>query len=165
MNSRTCTVANKLHLLSSLKFCALGALTCLVAGCGDSKFQFASVEGQVQLDGRPVEGATVVFMPISTRDDGEAGPYSNGETDAEGRYRLATTEERSRNGAVVGSHRVIISTRKSHMDPIEMDLEIIDTPETIPFIYTYYLRTPLRIDVPTEGTNTADFLLESDKAR
>ena len=137
------------------------ALLLSAVGCGDSKFKFAPVEGRVTLDGQPVASARVTFMPQTSRTDGEAGPYSTGETDADGRYSLSTTDETSRNGAVVGSHRVIIPPRRAHLDPSKLDTEIIDAPETIPTNYTHYRRTPLTMDVPANGTSAADFSLES----
>jgi hypothetical protein len=141
-----------------------GALLTLVAittGCGDSKFKFAPVEGRVLLDGHPVAKARVVFMPQASGADGEAGPYSGGETDADGRYSLASTEETPHAGAVVGSHRIVISTKRAHLHPTELDLEVIDSPETIPAEYTNYRLTPLTFDVPVGGTTSADFSLES----
>jgi hypothetical protein len=141
-----------------------GALLTLVAittGCGDSKFKFAPVEGRVLLDGRPVAKARVVFMPQASGADGEAGPYSGGETGADGRYSLSSTDETPRAGAVVGSHRIIISTKRAHLHPTELDTEVIDSPETIPAEYTNYRLTPLTFDVPAAGSTSADFSLES----
>jgi len=136
-------------------------LLAITVGCGDSKFKFAPVEGRVLLDGQPVAKARVVFMPQTRTDDGETGPYSGGETDADGRYSLASTEETPRTGAVVGSHRIIISTKRAHLHPTELDTEVIDSPETIPAVYTNYRLTPLTFEVPAGGTTTADFSLES----
>ncbi len=143
-----------------LVFLPLGIVVA-AAGCGDSKFSFAPVAGQVLLDGKPVRNARVVFMPQTTRADGEAGPYSNGTTDEEGRFTLSSVQENSKSGAVVGPHRVIVSTRQSHVDPFNPDNVTIDSPETIPRLYTDYRLTPLTFDVPPGGTTTADFTLES----
>ncbi len=141
------------------------AVTVVAVGCGDSKFRFAPVSGQIFLDGEPVSNARVVFMPRSTREDDEAGPYSNGETDEEGRYTLMSVDESPRRGAVVGPHNVIVSTRRSHLDPEDPDIEIIDVPEAIPRIYTHYRLTPLNYEVPPEGTESADFQLQSKQRR
>ena len=132
----------------------------LSIGCGDSRFKYAPVSGQVLLDGKPVSGARVVFMPRATGESHEAGPYSNGETDDEGRFQLESVEAKSRDGAVVGPHRVIISTRKSHLDPDDRDVEIIDSPEIIPWPYTNYKKTPLSFEVPAEGSEVANFELD-----
>lgn len=141
---------------------ALFALAAAIplTGCGDSKFSFAPVSGQVLLDGQPVSDARVVFMPRATGENYEAGPYSNGETDENGRYQLRSVETDSRDGAVVGAHRVIISTRRTHLDPDEPDIEIIDSPESIPWPYTNYKKTPLSFEVPEDGSTQADFNLD-----
>jgi len=133
----------------------------LVAGCSSSKFEFADVEGRVLLDGEPVPEAKVVFMPTSINDDGEAGPYSRGRTGADGRFTLQSLEDNPRKGAVVGPHKIIVSTKKARLDPDQIDVEIIESPETIPRQYTYYRRTPLTFSVPSGGTDAADLLLES----
>jgi hypothetical protein len=142
-------------------FGALLTLLAVTTGCGDGKFQFAPVEGRVLLDGQPVAKARVVFMPKASTADGEAGPYSGGETDLEGRYTLSTLEETPTVGAVIGSHRITISTRVAHLDPDKLDTEVIDSPETIPAEYTNYRLTPLTFDVPAGGSTSADFSLES----
>ncbi len=131
----------------------------VATGCNSSKFEFAPVEGRVLLDGKPVTQAKIVFMPSATTDDGEAGPYSQGLTNAEGRFTLETVETAPRKGAVVGPHRIIVSTKQARLDPEVLDREIIDVPESIPWEYTYYKRSPLVYDVPRGGTNSADFAL------
>lgn len=130
-------------------------------GCNTSKFEFASVEGRVLLDGEPVQEAKVVFMPTGITDDGEAGPYSQGRTDADGRFTLRSIEENPRDGAVVGQHKIVVSTKKARLHPDQIDVEIIESPETIPHKYTYYKRTPLRFSVPSGGTDSAELLLET----
>lgn len=130
-------------------------------GCGGSKFEFADVSGRVMLDGSPVPEAKVVFMPTARNEGGESGPYSQGRTDAEGRFELATVEDSPRSGAVVGPHRVVVSTKRARLDPVNRDVEIVESPETIPWQYTYYKRTPLSYDVPSGGSDAAELLLES----
>ncbi len=130
-------------------------------GCSGSKFEFADVEGSVTLDGQPVPEAKVVYMPMASSDDGEAGPYSQGITDAEGRYTLSSVEPSPHDGAVVGQHKIVVSTKRAHLDPDRLDVEIIDSPETIPHQYTYYKRTPLTHEVPSGGTENADIQLVS----
>ncbi len=148
---------NQYSVLASAMLTLLGVTT----GCGDSKFKFAPVEGRVLLDGQPVAKARVVFMPQSRNEDGETGPYSGGKTDADGRYTLTSTDEESRLGAVVGPHRIVISTKRAHRHPTKLDVEIIDAPEVIPAVYTNYRLSPLTFDVPPGGSTSADFSLES----
>lgn len=138
---------------------AIALLLC--AGCSSSLFEFADVEGRVLLDGEPVQEAKVVFMPTARGPNGEAGPYSQGRTDSEGRFTLNSIEEDPRTGAVVGLHKIVVSTKKARLDPNQMDVEIIESPETIPHVYTYYKRTPLTFTVPSGGTDSADIILQS----
>ena len=133
----------------------------ILPGCGDSMFDYAPVSGRITLDGQPVSKARVVFMPKSTREDGEAGPFSNGETDAEGRYRLRSVSKSPIDGAVIGPHRIIISTRRMHMDPDNPDREILDSNETIPRLYSDYTLSQLQFEVPPEGSDAANFDLVS----
>lgn len=141
----------------------VAAVIAITVGCNNSKFKFAEVAGRILLDGEPVPEAKVVFMPTAANDDGESGPYSQGVTDTDGRYELNTMDVDPRAGAVVGPHRVIVSTKQAHMDPDVMDLEIIDVPESIPWEYTYYKKTPLKFEVPSSGAEDADFALESSR--
>ncbi|QDT69278.1 hypothetical protein MalM25_22140 [Planctomycetes bacterium MalM25] len=146
-------------------FCSavMAALLLAAIGCNNSKFEFAEVQGSVTLDGQPVPEAKVVYMPVASNDDGEAGPYSQGVTDAEGRYTLKSVEPSPHKGAVVGQHKIVVSTKRAHLDPDKLDVEIIDSPETIPRQYTYYKRTPLTFEVPSGGTEIADFQLTSSR--
>ena len=54
----------------------------MATGCGG----YASVSGQVLLDGKPLANATVSFQP-------EKGRASYGRTDAQGNYRLSYTDK------------------------------------------------------------------------
>lgn len=74
-------------------------LVLAAAGCGGGTDPVL-VEGVVTLDGKPVDGVTVMFRP-------EVGRPSVGKTDADGRYTLRYTSERA--GAVPGKHVVSIS--------------------------------------------------------
>ncbi len=82
-----------------LLFGLLGLMT-VTLGCGDSGPQLAPVTGQVLLDGEPVADAGVLFSPNTP------GPAASGSTDEQGNFSLMTG---SRDGALVSSHRVVIS--------------------------------------------------------
>ena len=89
----------------ALSFCVLGALW----GCNDSKGPKVStypVTGTVTYEGKPVEGASVVFM--SKHPD---GPTATGDTDAEGRFSLTTYvgPKQILKGAVPDEYRVSIT--------------------------------------------------------
>jgi hypothetical protein len=119
--------------------------TLLAAGCGGGGgVDPVPVEGVVTLDGSPLEGATVLFRPAD-------GRPSIGTTDAEGRYRLRYTSERT--GAVPGRHTVSITmldedsaaaaigTKKKPQEPIpsrynsqtELTAEVVGSKTTLDF--------------------------------
>jgi len=86
------------------------ALAC-IAGCGSTNS--VPVEGTVTLQGKPLEGATVMFT--STRGSGP-GPFV-AKTDESGRFTLGP-RDRPGNGAEVGEYSVVIATVAS--DPSEL---------------------------------------------
>jgi hypothetical protein len=83
--------------LLSLLLSLLGAL-----GCGGSdRPATAPVSGVVLLDGNPVEGAAVMFMPVA------GGRPAQGLTDAQGKFALTTFE--TNDGALLGDHKVSVT--------------------------------------------------------
>lgn len=72
-------------------------------GCTGAKSRdTVPVSGTVTLDGKPVEGAQVVFTPT-----GGGGAAASGKTDSSGVYRLTTREPND--GAKPGSYLVSVS--------------------------------------------------------
>lgn len=129
-----------------------------VLGCGGSKYQIVPVAGVVTLDGQPLEGAKLVFSPVGSAENPYPGPRSTATTDAEGRFRLTTSE--GQGGAVIGSHRVRVSTLRESVDP-ENPLRIIkSTAERVPREY----RSGGRLDttVPDGGVEDLQFDLVSN---
>lgn len=90
------------------------------------------------LDGKPLANAAIIFKP-------ERGRESNAVTDSEGRYSLSY--KLNTNGAIVGKHRVSLSTR-TELQPKEL----------VPARYHHE-------DVPTvtvkPGDNSINFELKS----
>ena len=77
-----------------------------LAGCGDGKVARYPVHGSVNIDGRPAEGAFVIFCPVD-----DAGPQSkslrpSGTTDATGAFQLITITPND--GAPAGNYKVIV---------------------------------------------------------
>lgn len=70
------------------------ALAALLAGCQKPKYQTAAVTGTITINGQPVEGVTVKFVPQ------EKIRPSVGFTDAKGNYRAEFTTSQS--GVVLG---------------------------------------------------------------
>lgn len=75
-------------------------LLAVAAGCSGSsdRPKLARASGIVTLDGEPVEGAIVNFLPVA------GGRLATGTTDATGRYTLTTFDKDD--GAAVGEHYV-----------------------------------------------------------
>jgi hypothetical protein len=114
------------------------------AGCGN-RVPLGRVEGTVRLDGRPLEDVAVTFLPDAA--EGTAGPHSAGKTDAGGRYQLRC--EDGREGAAVGSHRVIVEDLAPYRLPRDDD-----APPTaraikprVPAAYADPSKTPIRREV------------------
>jgi hypothetical protein len=75
-------------------------LPVLVLGAGCSH-KLVKVHGKVTLDGKPVEGATVTFVP-----DGEGGHSASGQTGSDGSFTLSTYT--TGDGAQAGQYKVIV---------------------------------------------------------
>src|SRR5262245_27445820 len=109
-------------------------------GCGGG-VKFAPVSGKVTMDGKPMAGVNVYFIPLPKPGSDIAGNSAGGVTDENGQYTLKTsTPEGLKDGAQVGKHKVSISLQKSWG---EGDRAIIR--ETIPKKYNQ--ETTLSADV------------------
>jgi hypothetical protein len=143
----------------------LGLFLCPVllatAGCGNQSLN--KVEGVVTLDGVPLSGATVSFMPV------EQGRAAAGMTDSAGNFRLTTF--RTDDGALAGDYRVIVALDDKERKPVTTDEEkkaarigtmtpqgkkkqaelMSKKPRQVPEIYSDIKKTPLKEVVPTNG--------------
>lgn len=120
----------------------------LALGCGarsGDQPELGLVTGRVTLDGQPVEGVVVAFVP-------KPGRASTGLTDKNGNYALTYLGRVM--GAKVGAHRVVITT-PGQDDP---DLAV---EERIP--KQYNSESTLSEEVKP-GRNTFDFDLKSSPA-
>ena len=121
-------------------------------GCGGGS-NIGQVEGFVTLDGEPVTRAMVSFHPTDAR-------ASVGFTDNEGHYELQYI--RNVKGAVVGQHKVTISTRIDREDdPPTSEFGGKGREETMPPKYLDRKKTELSATVES-GKNTVDFKLTSE---
>lgn len=149
--------------LSSLPI-MLALLALGFAGCnGETGY----VEGTVTLDGQPIDQATVTFYP-------EEGRASLGRTDSAGKYKLLYTS--SLDGAVIGEHKVTISTKvdaeveygDSDYENDEQgkvkDVNLVTKArnESMPLKYRDRKKTVLTATV-TSGSNTIDFELTTEE--
>jgi hypothetical protein len=104
------------RLKQCLMFLALAACVMGTIGCGDSSvLETEYVEGLVTLDGEPVAGATVTFVPVT---EGQ-GASAVGKTDEQGVYRLTATvtgeaTAKAEGGTLPGEYYV--GVRKNEVD-------------------------------------------------
>ncbi len=80
----------------------LGAV--VLAGCGPSYPSTIPVSGTITLQGKPVEGADVNFIPDAAQQG--AVRFGTGRTDAQGKYRL--TSFQPNDGVTPGNYRVTV---------------------------------------------------------
>jgi hypothetical protein len=135
---------NRLILLS------VGGMLFL-SGCG-SKYDTAPVSGTVKMNGKPLANAALTFQPIG------GGMASTGITDASGRYTLTFLYSEDE-GAIVTTHRVIIRThRRANTEDTSSDRADPSARDPIPRRYND--ATDLTMEVPADGTDSADFDLK-----
>jgi len=130
----------------------------LIGGCSETAkpYKTAPVSGVITLDGQPLAAAHVTFMPVHEAQGGtQSGPEALGDTDASGRYSLKTVF--GDHGASVGKNRVMITTRKTELDPNNPDRSKEIAKERVPGKYSDSV--PLFVDVPAGGLKGADFHL------
>src|SRR5262249_30043215 len=95
------------------KLACLGLLFLLAgSGCGKKYSLNEQVEGSIKVDGAPLVGAVVDFVPQGA----EALPISTGVTDKDGQFKLRCL---NKSGAVIGKHKVVIhpGRPRSPFDP------------------------------------------------
>lgn len=117
----------------------LGMTGCF--GGGESLPELTEVTGSISLDGSPLPGASVVFLP-------EEGGSAFAMTDEDGKFELMYNRDTS--GAVPGSYKVTVSKEK---DPKEPGMELI--PEK------YNEKSTLTAEVKPDVENDFQFDLTS----
>jgi hypothetical protein len=94
----------------------------LVAGCsGSGRPAIAPVRGTVTYKGRPVAGATVVFLCSG------APRLAVGKTDERGEYRLTTYEPND--GAMIGNH--VVTVKKKDLEAETADTNVAVTGQAL----------------------------------
>lgn len=95
-------------IFSSVRCIGLVFLCLMLAGCGNDKGpKLANLEGTVTLNGKPLQGVTVVVLP-------SVGRPASGITDAAGHYETRFTRDKM--GAPVGAHRIRV---EMNLPPVE----------------------------------------------
>jgi hypothetical protein len=142
-------------------------------GCGDDGPRLAPVHGTVTLDGKPLAGKTVKFVP----DPGTPGQGAGATTDAEGTYTLIAARPgatRDTPGAPAGAYRVVVEERMfpDALPPARAATDGAPAPavgppvpnkkkkQEIPPAYGSADTTPLRVTVP-DGGGVMNLAMES----
>jgi hypothetical protein len=125
---------------------AAAFLMFLAVGCGPKA---VPTEGIVTFDGKPVAGATVMFVPVQ-------GPPATAITDEKGEFQLTSGAHGA--GALPGEYKVTITLEaKTKIDPdappVEgMPVRIVISPSVdIPPDYSNPQKTPLSARIPAQG--------------
>jgi hypothetical protein len=140
-------------LMHTFRLVVCFAMTGIGVGCSGSDMQQAprvSVGGKVTLEGKPLAGARVVFMPTGSTVGNGAEAY----TDATGQYQLAN--------AGAGQYKVLISRlvlQDGSLAPPDVQAEVA-VRESLPAYYSDLNITTLTANVSTAG-GTFDFALRS----
>jgi predicted small lipoprotein YifL len=135
-----------------------------LSGCGNSGPRYVPVSGVVTLDGKPFGDGVVVFHPKSTSTNPNPGRTSAGETDSKGHFVLKTDD--LKNGAVLGTHVVRISTR----GPVMQFDPATGSPDTAPanvkrdlIPAEWNTMSEKEFEVPPKGTDKANFDIVTKK--
>ena len=129
-----------------------GTVLLVFVGCsgsgGEDRQATAKVHGKVTFNGEPLPTGRIHFVPTG------GGPTASGEIGEDGTYRLSTYG--NGDGAVVGSHKVMISAERDMSNVLPEDPEASQEPSLIPVKYNSEQSSGLTADV-TEGGNEIDF--------
>ena len=127
-------------------------LPVLLAGCGGDGIRRVEVSGSVTLDGKPLDGAAILFVPI------KGGPTAGTEI-AGGQYRIEQS-----GGPSPGPYRVEITAYHGTGEMIpdsDRPEEMEERQESI--VPTRYNgKSELRVELSADGDNRQDFALESE---
>ena len=147
----------------ALLTCALLLLAlagCPGGGAGRDQPDLVPVGGTVTLDGEPLSGAIVTFLPVGTT----PGWGCTGLTDASGRYEIMADAEHK--GAPVGDFKVAITKwvmedgsdfqSAEGLSPMEAGAL-----ELLPPKYSDEAETELKATVPAGGSDSISFELTS----
>ncbi|MCC9607806.1 carboxypeptidase regulatory-like domain-containing protein [Blastopirellula sp. JC732] len=139
---------------ASTLFLAAAVVVAAIGCGGDANTPpLGEVTGHVTLNGEPLDGATVEFIP-------ENGRPSIGLTDGGGNYSLQFRADTP--GAVLGKHSVRITSQRSASGGEGGDEFVAARKETVPVQYND--ETTLSVEVKS-GSNKLDFPLEGKRSR
>jgi hypothetical protein len=135
------------------------ALVVCAAGCSGSRF--VPVSGRITLNGKALVNAKVVFQPVA--EEKNPGPGSQGTTDKDGRFTLASMTGEHQ-GALVGKHKVSIVAYEGDDTTPSSGSDMAFRKRIVPDEFN--VNSKLTFDVPAGGTSEANFdLVPSSKPR
>jgi len=140
----------------------------MLVGCGGTKsrgLKVEYVEGVVTLDGQPVPGASVIFHPVTP---GGLTEPAGGYTNANGVYKLSSTNGDPERGAVAGDYVVTVekieiidpNMARSYDEQVMLPSLPITEKHIVAEVYRVPATTPLKFTV-TPGRNKIDLELKS----
>jgi hypothetical protein len=150
------------HVLTARRlWVVVGLLLVPVLGCGKPTVQYNySVEGVVKLDGQPLGGVIIQFIPDDEAALGAIGSQAISGDD--GHFKLVCDNQKT--GAAIGKHHVIV-TRGRPADPRhrgEKEQEPLSKDQrAVPAIYGIGPKTPLKTEVTSDKHTGYDFALNS----
>jgi len=151
-----------------LRAALVGALLIAAAGCGKKPPPpLTSVTGKLLLNGQPLPFAKLEFMPELANFGAELNSFAV--TDEQGNFTLTCFNGAP--GAVIGSHRVVVTEGPPPKEARGLDGEsqqklanyvegLKNRP--IPEIFGNYSKTPLRIEVTADKQ---DYLVEMQRQK
>ena len=128
---------------------AIALLAGLAVGCSGDGPPLAPVHGRVTLDGKPLAGKTLKFVP----DEGTPGQGAGATTNAEGQYTLLASRPgstRDMPGAPPGSYRVIVT---EPIFPVDLPVQSAEDTEPVPAIGPPTLTKKKKQDIPAIYSN------------
>jgi hypothetical protein len=126
---------------------------CLFVGCSNDGL--VPVKGRVQLDGKPIEGAAVLFEPEG------GGVPATGVTDANGDFTLSTSGRGE--GAATGMNKVSVAKQVPVLPNRKVEEgEIVPMKSETPEIYASPQTSGLTVDVK-RGMAPVELQLKSGK--
>jgi hypothetical protein len=139
----------------------LGAMSLSIAGCGDGRIPTYEVNGQVNVNGRPAEGAIVIFCPVDPSAEVEHLRPA-GMANASGQFTLTTFEPSD--GAPAGEYKVLVKWPAPTPASQERDARPGSAnkgPDRLRSKYYNFETTPLKATVQEQSNQLEPFELKS----
>ena len=139
----------------------IGIVGVTVSGCGDGRIATYEVNGQVSVNGRPAEGAIVIFCPVDAIAEVEHLRPA-GMADASGQFTLTTFEPSD--GAPAGEYKVLVKwPAPTPASPLREDRpgSANKGPDRLRGKYYSFESTPLKATVQEQSNQLPPFDLKA----